>query len=114
MLFERINEDLVMLVARALSVADSIKRIRTPKLNFCIEKATIKQQQWCPLGEGWVKINVDAAMDKESMLAGLRVVIRNSRGVVIDAVVKTEKNDMNVEKAEASVALWGIVGGFQS
>ena len=42
MLFEGINEDLVRLVARAFSVANSIKRIRTPKLNSCAEKATIK------------------------------------------------------------------------
>ena len=47
-------------------------------------------------------------MDKENMLAGLGVVIKNSRGEVIDAAVKTEKNDRNVEKAEASAALWGL------
>lgn len=108
MLFEGINEDPVRLVARAFSVADSIKRIRTPELNFCAEKAITKHQQWCPPGEGWVKINVDAAMDKENMLAGLGVVIRNSRGEVIAAAVKTEKNDGNVERAEASATLWGL------
>ena len=40
------------LVARAFSVADSIKRIRTPELNFYDEKAITKHQQWCPPGEG--------------------------------------------------------------
>ena len=44
MLFEGINEDPVRLVAKAFSVADSIKRIRTLKLNFCAEKATTKHQ----------------------------------------------------------------------
>lgn len=42
------------------------------------------------------------------MLAGLGVVIRNSRGEVIAAAVKTEKNDGNVERAEASATLWGL------
>ena len=55
-----------------------------------------------------MKINVDAAMDKENLLARLGVLIRNSRGEVIAAAVKIEKNDGNVERAEASAALWGL------
>ena len=114
MLFEGINEDVVRLAARAFSVVDSIKRIRTPELNFCAEKTTTKHQQWCPPGKGWVKINVDAAMDKENMLVGLGVVIRNSRGKVTTAAIKTEKNDGNVERAEASAAMWGLHVPFKA
>lgn len=48
------------------------------------------------------------AMDKDKRLAGLGVVIRNPKGGVIAAAVKTEKTDGNVERAEASAALWGL------
>ena len=61
-----------------------------------------------------MKINVDAAMDKEIMLAGLGVVIRNSRGEVIAAAVKTKKNDGNVERAKASATLWGLKVAFKA
>ncbi|XP_024043213.1 uncharacterized protein LOC112099916 [Citrus clementina] len=53
-------------------------------------------------------------MDKDNMLVGLGLVIRNSRGEVTTTAVKTEKNDGNVERAEASAALWGLQVAFKA
>ncbi|KAH9657474.1 putative reverse transcriptase/RNA-dependent DNA polymerase [Citrus sinensis] len=107
-LFKGVNEDPVRLVARASSVADSIKRIKVPEEEFCAEMVTTKHQQWCPPEEGWIKINVNTAMDEENRLAGLGVVIRNFKGEIIAAAVKTKKNSENVEMAEAKAVLWGL------
>lgn len=107
-MFQGVNEDPVRLVARASSVADSIKRIKVPKEEFCVEMVITKHHQWCPPEEGWIKINVAAAMDEKNRLAGLGVVIRNFKGEIIAAAVKTEKNSGNVEMAEAKAVLWGL------
>ena len=103
-----VTEDLVRLVARASSVSDSIKRIKVPKEEFCAEMVITKHHQWCPLEEGWIKINVDVAMDEKNRLVGLGVVIRNFKGEIIAAAVKTEKNSGNVEMAEVKAILWGL------
>lgn len=96
------------LVARAVSVVDSVKRIKQAEHVFSAGMIPTKQVHWCPPGEGWLKINVDAAMDGENELAGLGAVIRNYKGEVVAAAVNTAKNFGDVEMAEAKAVLWGI------
>lgn len=61
LLFKGVKENPAVLVARATSVVDSIKRIKQPEHEFFAGRITTKQNQWCPPEDGWLKINVDAA-----------------------------------------------------
>lgn len=86
LLFKGVFEDPVRLVAKAVSVVDSVKRIKQAEHVFSAGMIPTKQVHWCPPGEGWLKINVDAAVDGENELAGLGAVIRNYEGEVVAAV----------------------------
>ena len=48
---------------------------------------------WKTLEEGWYKVNYDSGFVKDSGLAGLRVVVRNENGILIDGVCEAVKAD---------------------
>ncbi|XP_015384281.2 uncharacterized protein LOC107176378 [Citrus sinensis] len=107
-LFNGKCEDPSRLIAKAMSIADSVKRIKQPEHNCSLELTSMQQNQWSPPSEDWVKVNVDAAIDEQNNLAGLGAVIRNYRGEVVAAAVNTVKSFGDVEMYEAKAALWGI------
>lgn len=51
MLFKRKHENPMRLVAKAVLVADSVKRIKQPEHDFSVELTNTQQNQW-NLGEG--------------------------------------------------------------
>lgn len=114
MLFNGRHEDPVRLVARAAAVADSIKRIQQPEANFLAVPTLMQQNKWSLPEEGWLKINVDAAIDGENRLAGLWAAIRNHKGELVGATVNTVKSLGDVEMNEARVVLWGMQAAFKA
>ncbi|KAH9747206.1 reverse transcriptase domain-containing protein [Citrus sinensis] len=113
-LFKGKCDDPSRLIAKAMSTADCVKRIKQPEQNFSLELTSMQQSQWSPPSEDWVKVNVDAAMDEQNNLAGLGAVIRNYRGEVVAAAVNTVKSFGDVEMCEARAALWGIQAAIKA
>ncbi len=66
LLFKGKCEDPSRLVAKAVSVSDSVKRFKQPEHNFSLELTSTQQSQWNPPSEDWVKVNVDVAMDEQN------------------------------------------------
>lgn len=114
LLFNGRHEDPVRLVARVAAVADSIKRIQQPEADFLAVPTLMQQNKWSPPEEGWLKINVDAAIDGENRLTGLGAVIRNHKGELVGATVNTVKSLGDVEMNEARVVLWGMQAAFKA
>lgn len=67
-----------------------------------------KQHDWKPLPNGWYKINMDAAIDKNLHSGGFGVVIKDSSKKVTVAAVKSINLDGDVPFAEAEAARWGL------
>lgn len=67
-----------------------------------------KEDQWQSPLIGWLKINVDVAVDVQKQVVGLEVVIRDEKDKCIAAVVNTTKYFGNVAMAEAAAIKWGM------
>ncbi|XP_024046567.1 uncharacterized protein LOC112497228 [Citrus sinensis] len=65
-------------------------------------------QIWTPPPNNKVKVNVDAAVKEDRKSAGLGVVIRNHRGQVLAAAVKSMNFQGNIAIAEAYAIKWGM------
>lgn len=68
--YECKQQDFQLLVARAVAIVESMRRIKIPPPN------------------GWYKVNVDAAIKTSDQKAGLGAVIRNSSGKIVAAAVQ--------------------------
>ncbi|KAL9444373.1 hypothetical protein AB3S75_017539 [Citrus x aurantiifolia] len=108
LIFKGKYDDPMILLAKAVTVAESVKRIKKPEEEFLAEQNNDQQSQWSPPEEGWLKVNVDAAMDGVNYLAGLGAVVKNHKGVTIAAAVSTVKSSGDVELSEAKAVLWGM------
>ena len=62
------------------------------------------QKRWKPPPAGWFKGNVDGAVKIDQQRIGLRIVIRNSKGKVVAAAMKTTKflDEVDYAKVEAT------------
>lgn len=76
-LFEGEKENSIRLVASAESVVESFRKVRQPEMTYAASREVGKQKQWCPSPNGWLKVNVDAAVDVEKQVVGLGVAVRN-------------------------------------
>ncbi|KAK9214864.1 hypothetical protein WN944_006864 [Citrus x changshan-huyou] len=108
LIFKGKYDDPVRLVAKVVTVAESVKRIKQPEEAFLAELNNAQQSQWSPPEEGWFKVNVDAAMDGVNYLAGLGAVVKNHKGDTVAAAVSTIKSSGDVELSEVKVVLWGM------
>lgn len=61
LLFKGKREDPISMGARAESAIESFKTIKQPEIDYAARKKEVRQQQWCPPPDGWLKANVDAA-----------------------------------------------------
>ncbi|KMT19680.1 hypothetical protein BVRB_1g010660 [Beta vulgaris subsp. vulgaris] len=62
--------------------------------------------RWCLPHAGFVKINVDAALNRDYGRVGLGLVARNENGEVIQAMACTLLHEWSAEQAEAAIVLW--------
>ena len=107
-LFEGKKVDPLVSMAKAEIVLDSYKRVKIPSSSHLENKLIVKQQQWKPPPQGWLKINVDAAINIEKQVAGLGMVLRDFNGSFIAATVKSFKFYGNVIFAESEAVEWSL------
>ncbi|KAL9448618.1 hypothetical protein AB3S75_015991 [Citrus x aurantiifolia] len=107
-LFEGKQEAPARLVARAESVVESFKNARQYNGLRPDQRKDGKENQGHPLPNGWLKVNIDAAMNAEKQVARLRVVIRDWNKNCIAAAINTSRYFGNVAMAEAAAMEWGL------
>ena len=67
-----------------------------------------KENQGHPLPNGWLKVNVDAAVNAEKHVARLGVVIRDWNKNCVVAAINTSRYFGNVAMAEVAAMEWGL------
>lgn len=107
-LFEGRKDDPISLMARAESIVEAFRNSRKPLENFQARKEDDKANQWCPPPKGWLKVNVDAAVDGKKQVAGLGVVVRDWKSNCIATAIKTSRFFGSVSMAEAAAMDWGM------
>ncbi|XP_071722847.1 uncharacterized protein [Rutidosis leptorrhynchoides] len=65
--------------------------------------------RWLPPSQGWVKINSDAALFKDSGQWGLGMVLRDHRGVTLCYKSVYEQGFMDISYAECTALLQGVL-----
>ena len=107
-LFEGRKDDPISLMVRAESIVEAFRNSRKPLENFQARKEDDKANQWCPPPKGWLKVNVDAAVDEKRQVAGLGVVVRDWKSNCIAAAIKTSRFFRSVSMVEAAAMEWGM------
>ncbi|KAL9419760.1 hypothetical protein AB3S75_037510 [Citrus x aurantiifolia] len=107
-LFEGRKNDPIRLVARAESTVEAFRNTKKPLGNYQVREEDGKANQWCPPPKGWLKVNIDAAVDEKRQVAGLGVVVRDWKSNCIAAAIKTSRFFENVTMAEAAAMDWGM------
>lgn len=69
-----------------------------------------KKQEWTPPPENVFKVNVDAAISNKDQMAGLRAVIKDSRGKIVAAGISQAhlRGNVSYTEAEAEALQWGL------
>ena len=101
LIFKSKREDSQSSVARAEAVVQAYRRIQMPHMQESSRYGDAAQKCWKPPPAGWFKANVDAAVKIDQQRTGLGIVIRNSKGNVVAAAMKTTKFLDKVDYAEA-------------
>ena len=97
------------MVAKAEAMITVYKRVHS-SAEACSEKQQrVTLQAWNPPQDGFVKVNIDAAINSEKNLAGLGAVIRDDSGHVTVAAIKISKFHGDVSYAEAEAMDWGML-----
>ena len=107
-LFEGKQEAPARLVARAKSIVESFKNASQYDGLRPNQKREGKENQGHSLPNGWLKVNVDAAVNAEKQVAGLGVVITDGNQNCIIAAINTSRYFGNVAMAEAAAVKWGL------
>ncbi|KAH9656067.1 ekc/keops complex subunit tprkb [Citrus sinensis] len=108
-IFEGKQEAPAMLVARAESVVESFKNVSQYDGSRPNQKREGKDIQGHSIPNGWLKVNVDAAVNVEKQVAGLGVVITDGNRNCITAAINTSRYFGNVAMAEAAAVKWGLL-----
>lgn len=108
LIFEEKQEDSQSAVAREEAIVESYKRIKCSNVQALSKIHRKKQQTWISPPEAWYKVNGHAAIKISDQQAGLGAVIRNSRGKIVAAAVKSVIYRGNVTSMEAEAVLFGI------
>lgn len=89
--FEGLKIDPNPLLAKVEAVNEAFSITKFPDMLYGENLQKKKPNVWTPLFQGWLKINVDLATDKERQCSGLRAVIRDSMRKCIAAAIKNSK-----------------------
>ncbi|KAH9784956.1 reverse transcriptase domain-containing protein [Citrus sinensis] len=107
-LFRGKRDEPCIIAAKAEAVVDSFKRIQAPGRILTAGDQMTTRASWSPPPSGWVKINVDAAINLEEHRVGLGIIIRDANKDIIAAAVKSTKLHSDVTFAEAEAMNWGL------
>ncbi|XP_024042201.1 uncharacterized protein LOC127899370 [Citrus sinensis] len=102
-LFRGKRDEPYITAAKAEAVVDSFKRIQAPGRILKARDHMTTRTCWSPPPSGWVKINVDAAINLEEHRVGLGIIIKDANKDIIAAAVKSTKlhNDVTFAEADA-------------
>ncbi|KAL9423014.1 hypothetical protein AB3S75_035159 [Citrus x aurantiifolia] len=107
-IFEGRNLNPLMIIAKANTIIETYQGMYGMDQLSKSGNETIKQDQWRLPPSGHYKINVDAAVHIEQQLTGLGAVIRNSKGQVLGAAVRSTTFQEDITTAEAEAVKWGM------
>ena len=97
------------MVAKDEAMIAAYKRVHS-LAEACSEKQQrVPPQAWNPPQDGFVKVNIDAAINSEKNLAGLGAVIRDDSGHVTAATIKISKFHGDISYAGAEAMEWGLL-----
>ena len=97
-----------MIIAKANAIIKAYQGMSGTEQLSKSGNETIKQGQWRLPPSGHYKINVDATVHIEQQLIGLGAVIRNSKGQVLGAAVRSTSFQEDVTAAEVEAIKWGM------
>ena len=100
--------DPTITLSKVEAVRASFQRIRGADPEHLQTSLSKNLQFWNPPTEGWLNMNIDASVNKELMISRLGVVVRNNRGQVMAAAVRSTFFRGDVARVEAEVVLWGL------
>ncbi|KAL9435897.1 hypothetical protein AB3S75_022042 [Citrus x aurantiifolia] len=107
-LFRGKRDEPCIIAAKAEAIVDSFKRIQAPGRILTAGDQMTARASWSPPPSGWVKINVDVAINLEEHRVGLGIIIRDANKDVIAAAVTSTKLHSDVTFAEAEAIKWGL------
>ena len=107
-IFEGRTLNPLMIIAKANAIIEAYQGMHGMKQISKSGNETIKQDQWRPPPSGHYKINVDAAVHIEQQLTRLGAVIRNSKGQVIGAAMRSTSFQEDVTAATAEAVKLGM------
>lgn len=107
-IFEGKRENSQSLVATTIGIVDSYLIIKILVDQIISKHQSINQQAWMPPSSGWYEANVDAAIRHSNWIAGLGVVIRDSKGKFVAVAIQRAIYKGNVAYVEAKAVTLGI------
>ncbi|KAH9792765.1 putative reverse transcriptase [Citrus sinensis] len=93
--------DPMLSAAKAEAVIDAFQRARKPGATHIYNSSKVPQLKWKLPPKNVFKVNVDAAINSKSQVAGLGAVIRDSENKIVAAGIKQTGMKEHVSYAEA-------------
>ncbi|XP_024041869.1 uncharacterized protein LOC127898854 [Citrus sinensis] len=109
LLFKGKKENPQIMVAKPEAMIAAYKRVHSSAEACSETKQRVPPQTWNPPQDGFVKVNIDAAINFEKNIVGLGAVIRYGSGHVTTAAIKVSKFHGDVSYAEAEAMEWGML-----
>ncbi|XP_065626609.1 uncharacterized protein LOC136066360 [Quercus suber] len=109
------NRNSIKFEGRGKVVKAIVKEAELLVEEFSPVNTTVKQpvsprtQGWSPPSDGWYKVNVDGAVFKESSSCGIRVVIKNEQGQIMDDMSKKLYLPLGAVEVEAKAFEEGLL-----
>ncbi|KAH9658155.1 hypothetical protein KPL70_023379 [Citrus sinensis] len=108
LIFKGKRETPQIMVAKAEAMIAAYKKVHSPAEACSETEQRVPPQTWNPPQDGFVKVNIDAAISFEKNIVGLGAVIKDVLRHVTAAAIKVSKFHEDVSYAEAEAIEWGI------
>ncbi|KAH9647987.1 hypothetical protein KPL70_025411 [Citrus sinensis] len=109
LIFKGKRETPQIMVAKAEAMIAAYKRVHSPAEAHSETEQRVPPQTWNPLQDGFVKVNINAAISFEKNIVGLGAIIKDVLGHVTAAAIKVSKFHGDVSYAEAEAMEWGML-----
>jgi ribonuclease HI len=105
-------------VREAMGAIDDLDRLHKKEATHLVECGPVSPKTWTTPLENWIKINCDAALDKNRGVFGMGIVVRNSDGRLLAAKRVTRRGRVDPVVAEGMAFYYGVnlckARGFQN
>lgn len=106
--FQSKARDPHFLVAKAEATVEAYERVKMSKMETAAKAFTVKTSSEQIFSQRHFKVNVDAAINRDTYQGGLGVVIRDGEGNVIAAAIKQTNFNGDAALVEAAAVKLGI------